>query len=351
MRFEVIRTVADLDRLAPAWNALCDAGNAPMLTRPFWCRPWFAHGGRWRPEVTAVLDGDDLVALAPLQVRKLAGIEIVRFIGHGFGTVSSFVAVPGNARAVAFAWATVLRGGRRFAHLLEYSAPGFSATAVGGCALDVTAADRCLVVDCSSSFDEYLGTRSKKLRENLRRAQRAVDSEGGYVIEVVSSSDRWQDVRREVLEIYNAAEVAQPRQHLFSGVIAGFAEELMTSSAEAGVLRLFVGRLSGRAASFGIAFQAGQALDYWVTRFHPDYAAESVGVLLQRAVIAYGFDHGVRQVDLMLGDGPHKRRWATDHYDTLNVLAASSRPVLALGRRALSGVASLRHRRTALQAF
>jgi CelD/BcsL family acetyltransferase involved in cellulose biosynthesis len=61
-----------------------------------------------------------------------------------------------------------------------------------------------------------------------------------------------------------------------------------------------------------------------------------------REVVELGFREGFEQVDLLLGDQAHKRRWSTGSYDTLRVLAASNRTMLLTGRATLAAAAGVR---------
>jgi CelD/BcsL family acetyltransferase involved in cellulose biosynthesis len=338
----VARSVDELRRLAPAWDALADDVGAPLFSRPFWCIPWATHMRAGRPEVVVLTEGDELMGIAPVSVRSIGGIELVRFLGHGLGAVSSFITRPDDGTARERLWDSVLGGRRRFAQLLELRASDEPGTIAHGWPNDVAAHDSCLVVSCGTSFDAYLAARSKKLRENLRRAERSLPPGRTHRVELITTESRWLEVRGEVMQVFDAAETAQPRQHLLRGALAPFTDDLLATSAAAGRLRLLVGRVDDAPASFGVAFAAGTTLSYWITRFDPTYAAASVGVLMLREIVALGFREGFDRVDLLLGDQAHKRRWSTDSYDTLRVLAASNPALLLTGRAALSAAASVR---------
>jgi CelD/BcsL family acetyltransferase involved in cellulose biosynthesis len=341
----VASSLDELDRLAPQWDALADAVDAPLFSRPFWCIPWARHMRAGAPEVVAVTAGGELTGIAPVSVRSIGGIELVRFLGHGLGTVSSFLTRPEDPTAQDRLWETVLGGRRRFAQLLELRTPEPSRVVPPVWPHRVTPHDVCPTVSCATDFDTYAATLPKKLRENLRRAERSlVDAGQQHTVELVTTADRFREVRPELLEVFDAAEAAQPRQHMLRGPLAAFTDDFLASSAAAGRLRLFVGRVDGAPVSFGIAFAAGTTLSYWVTRFHPGYASASVGVLLLRAIIEHGFKDGFDRVDLLLGDQRHKRRWCTDTYDTLTVLAASNRSVLLAGTASLATAARFRAR-------
>jgi CelD/BcsL family acetyltransferase involved in cellulose biosynthesis len=338
----VARSIDALEKLAPQWDALADAVDAPLFSRPFWCIPWTRHMRAGTPEVNSVTENGELTGVAPLSVRSVGGLELVRFLGHGLGTVSALVTRPEDSVQHEL-WSQILRGRRRFAQLLELRTDDVEHVVSPGWPHAVAPHEVCPTVSCETDFETYLDSRPKKLRENLRRAERALASGGRrHAVELVTTPDRWREVRPEVLSVFDAAEAAQPRHHMFRGPLAAFTDDFVASSATAGRLRLFVGRVDGTPVSFGIAFAAGQTLSYWVTRFDPGFAAASVGVLLLRAVIEHGFREGFARVDLLLGDQGHKRRWSTDSYETFTVLAASNRAVLLAGTASLAVAARAR---------
>lgn len=346
MRGAVASTTAELEALAPLWDELADAAAAPALARPFWCLPWARHLGAWRPMVHTVHDGGQLVGLLPLQGRSLGGMELLRFLGHGLGTVTGPVVAPGRPAVAQSLWNAALGGPVRLAQLLELRAHGPGLDGLDGHPHVTVGRDRCPVVDCAGTFDDYLATRTKKVRENLRRAERTARSRGrAHAVETVATPERWTAVRHEILHVWDRAEAARPRQHLLRGRFAPFTDDLLASAATAGHLRLLVGRIDGAPVSFGVTFRTGGTLSYWVTRFDPAFAAAAVGVLMLREVIALGFREGCDQVDLLIGDTDLKRRWSTDGYETVSVIVGSSVSVLAAGRVALVAVARARSSR------
>ena len=341
-RTAVARDMADLDRLSPAWDALADAVDAPLFSRPFWCIPWAQHLRAGHPSVAARFDGTELTGVAPLATRSIGGIELVRFLGHGFGTVTGLVHDPRDRASSDDLWSTMLAGRRRFAQLLELRGDDTAAAGPADWPHEASPHDVCLTVDCTTTYDTYMRSRPKKLRQNLRRAERAALADPPHTVELVTTLDRWLAVRREVIEIFDAAEGARPRLHLFRGPLGGFTDQLLATSAAAGRLRLFIGRVGDRPMSFGIAFAVRSTLSFWVTRFDPRGADGSVGVRLLKSVIEHGFREGFDCVDLLLGDQPHKRRWSTHSYGTLTVTAASSAPLLGAGRLVLATAAGVR---------
>ncbi len=341
----VATSLDDLAALAPEWDELARSLGAPLFSRPFWCLPWARHLSSGRPHVVAVRDGSDLLGVAPVAIQSAGPVQLVRFLGHGLGAVTSFLHPSDRPDVAESLWAAVLGDRRRFAQLLEQRAPRSGPVVPQHWPARVQPRDTCLTVACSGDIETYLQTRPKKLRENLRRAERALAADDhSHEIELVTDAGRWREVRPEAIRVFDAAEAAQPRQPMFGGPFAGFTDDFLLTSAETGRLRLFLGRVDGEAVSLGIAFVVDGTLSYWITRFDPRFAHASVGVLLLRGIIAHGFEAGLDQVDLLLGDQGHKRRWSTGSYDTLTVLTASHPGVLRLGAAALTAAERVRRR-------
>lgn len=339
-----IHDLEALTRLAPAWDELADAVDAPLFSRPFYCIPWARHMTSGRPAVVARFEGGELAGVTPTSRRSVAGLELIRFLGHGLGTVTAFVTAADDDPGREELWAALLGGRRQFAQLLELRPPEGVDCRPKGFPSRAQPRDVCLTIDCAPGLDAYMATRSKKLRENLRRAERSLAAGGRrHEVELVTTADRWRAVRAEVDHVFTLAETANPRQHLLAGPLAAFTDDFLTGSADAGRLRLFIGRVDADPVSIGIAFRCGSTLSYWITRFDPDFAAHSAGILLLRSIVEHGFASECSQIDLLLGDQAHKGRWSTDAYPTLTVEAGANQAVLQAGTTTL-GAATLARR-------
>ena len=334
----VVTDEAELTELAPAWDALADAAGAAAAAHAFWCLPWWRHLGRGRPTVAIVEDAGDLIALAPLHERRLAGLPVSRFLGHGLGAVSELLVAPGRESSAARAWDAVLRCGGRL-ELLEYRADaeaGLGALLAGPWATRVAARNRCPFIALEGSLDAYLSGRRKKLRQTLRRAGERLAEEGlDHSLEVVTDAARLDAVLPQVQALHDRAEEAAPRGRALAGRLAPFTREALAAAAGLGRLRLFVGRLGDRPVSFDVAFATGGSLELWLGRFDPEFRRFAPGHLALREIVRCGFEEGFRRVDLGLGDDQYKRMWCDHGYDTLEVAAARTPRGLALTRAAL----------------
>lgn len=350
LRVHVLTSPREWVRIEADWHGLAEASGARTPAGPLWCIPWLSGLSSGHPVVVAAFSGGSLVAIVPLHERRLAGLRVVRFIGHGLGAVSEMLVAPGWERAADECWARLLGGGPRYLQLLEYRSGGGGLEALvrSGAQVVIRERDACPIVRLGDhTLDSFLSSRPKGLRRTLRRAdERLVEEHHHHKIEVIRDPDRLASVLPEVVTVYDAAERQVPRQHLLARPWTGFTTSLLSGAARHGRLRLFLGRIDGRPASFDVGLVTGGRLELWVGRYHPMYARFSPGHLSMRTIVGHAVAEALSEIDMGLGDDPYKRRWTDDRYSTVEATAASSPAALRLGagilasRRRLRSVAS-----------
>lgn len=340
----VLRTLDDLEGVRPAWQALADAVGAGLFVRPAWCEPWWRHQGKGELHVVVATDGPDLVGLAPFHRRSVGPLRVLRFLGHGLGPISGLLLAPGREPEAARAiWREVLRDRRAFLELLDHRAdlPGLDELRAEAGRVVVEDREVCPVIDPGDDVAAYLAGRSKNLRRTLRKGDEALAEAGGpLVMELATPTDEVVD---EVARLYAAAERENPRLDVFDARHGPFTRELLAAAERDGRLRLFVGRVDGRAATVDLGFRTGDAVGLWAGRYDPADRAWSPGHLALREIVRLSAAEGA-SVDLLLGDAQYKRMWATGEYGTSTVTAAASPLVHAAGVRILAATDAIRRR-------
>ena len=121
MRAELVEDIEALAAYSNPWDALAVECARPYCC-PAWLLPWWRHaapvGARLRTVV--VLDGEQLVAIAPLYASRGVGLDIHRLLGRGASLGVEPLAREGaeeeSARLIASALAGSLRRPRSRGH-------------------------------------------------------------------------------------------------------------------------------------------------------------------------------------------------------------------------------------------
>ena len=179
----VLRDTEDFAALEEEWAELY--GRCPSAT-PFqswaWLYSWWEHyGGDYELRLIAVREGDLLVGLAPLMLRRGPGFGRLLLVGTGSTDYLDVLAREGWEREVAEAGARALEGmdGWRVADLQELR-PGAVAWALhrgwSGSKIRIWQ-NNCVMTDLKP-WDEQLGSLSKNLRKMARRSIRRMEGDG-----------------------------------------------------------------------------------------------------------------------------------------------------------------------------
>ena len=337
LHVEVIETMEAAEAIAPSWDALAAASGATFSSRPAYGIAWYRHLGKGRLSVVTAHRGERLVAVGALHLRSVAGVEVVRWLGHGLGTVGELVVDRGDREAATAVWEAVT-GPRRVLDLVEYRHGGEGLAALRRSAdwdTHLVVHDLCPVVGLTGvqSIEEL---HRQALRKMLGRARRRLDNElSALCSTAVTGRAELDEILPEVTTLYARAEAANARLDLMASPWRAFTVELLRASAEAGRLVIMTGRIQGRLVCFDIGFIDGRRLSVWAGRFDPDLRRFSLGHLNLDAMLRWAIDHEMSVVDLLIGDTEYKRRWATSSYDTVAVVAAT--PGRLLPARALLG--------------
>ena len=351
---EVIDDLAAAESLAPEWDALADAIGAGPLVRSAYCLSWWRGMGPGRLQVATVRDGDRLVALAPLHARRVGPVEVLRWLGHGLGTVSEALVLPEREDAARLLWERVA-GPRRVLDLVESraAAPALAPLV----ALDrqrrrttVEPRDACPVIDLEGDGLEHVRRPgSKNLRKVLKRADAALADAGRtFSVEVALDVDLFDKLLPDIRTAFDVAEAAKPRQHLLEPPYEAFVLPYLREEIARGQAVALVGYLDDQPITFLLAMitPVTSTLSLWISRYVPDSEQFSPGHLLLRSTFQWAAGHGLTRVDQLLGVSQTKRQWSSDTYETVDVRhgSASSIALLDGATRAAEKVGDLRAR-------
>lgn len=344
---EIIRDLDHARAIAPEWEELAEACATGPFARPSYSLAWWQHLGEGRLLLAVVREGGRLVALAPLHERRLGPVWLARWLGHGLGTVTEALLRPGHDAAAAELWASIAAP-RRVLQLIECRSGSRALPALEvapGRRTRVSVRDLCPVVDLGEDRRPFLeGPERRRLRRTLSVARRRLDDDGiVHRVEVADDLDAFETLLPAITSVFDSAEEKRSRQHLLREPWGDFTRAYLREAVAADQAMAFVGYFDDQPVSFDLVLLADHTMHSWITRFDPATASHSPGHLLRSAIMDRAVADGRRRVDLLLGEGVHKRLWATGDYDTLEVMSGAPAS-LALATSALRAAEELKRR-------
>lgn len=321
---DTVTSVDDAQVLAPEWHALAGSVSAQPFATPGMAIPWWRHLGRGSLHIVTVRNPSGaLVGLAPFHRRRIAGVDLIRPLGHGLGAVAGFLQAPIKADVGRLLVDGLLADG---------SVPGIQATDLRlddpvlrdsrrRDDLDVRAVlhDECPIIDVdgiTGASDFLAGSGRAGLRKSLARADRELAASSVEVAAATTPDELVQAFERSG-PVYDAAEADRPRLHLGDEPHRSFLLEALDDLGKRDQATYLTLLVDGEPVAFDLHVRIGSIVYAVLGRFHPAHAAISPGHLLLRDAVDRFAGSDVNRIDLQLGGDNYKTRWATGSVDTV----------------------------------
>ncbi len=344
----LVTLTEDLDALQTEWLTLFDSD--PVAT-PFssfqwasaWCRHWSDGGSPW---VLAVHEGERLVGLAPMMLRRRGPLRLLNGLGVGVGNYWDVLAAPDDRERVLAAVAAALRQRSSewdafFMDKLPEEATTEIALREAGLSLDHPTRWKSPRIELPETFDDYLAGLSKNRRGQIRRNLRVVDN-GELTIQAVSGEselreaiDRWQVLRTEW---WAKRERAMQPEHGSERFLA-FTQEAIAAMVPCGLAAVWEVRYHNEIIGITIDFLDESTCYYWLWGFDSRFEELRPGHTLIAYGIRWSIQTGRRYYDLMIGDETYKDDYAPTDRAVISMTVGNHRP----RSRVALGVSRLRH--------
>jgi CelD/BcsL family acetyltransferase involved in cellulose biosynthesis len=307
-----------IDALAPAYELLGDERHPGAVFRSFaWQAVWCRHFGAGRAlHALLVRDGDALIGLLPLYRAPTALGPELRLVGDGVvgSDYLGPICRPGDEAKVAAACAAALARAPRVDLRGLSDADPLARVLLSSARAEKSAGAPCPFVRVDGSFERYLAARPLGTGAQLRRRRRWLSERPGYRFEAHADAGAVACALEPFFALHAARWALDERgsQAIDTPAVAAFHRDAARALAERGWARLYLLCVEGapRAALYG--FSCGGRLVYYQSGHDPQWRRRSVGSVLLGLVLERAFADGLREVDLLHGDEPYKRRWATD---------------------------------------
>jgi CelD/BcsL family acetyltransferase involved in cellulose biosynthesis len=289
--------------LAPTWDAFVDVSPRPS---PFLCSWWLEAVAAGTPTFVLVFDGDELIGGAPFVEDRRRGVRRYRLATAGSEHGLDLVAAPGRIDAVADevgAWLN--RPGNRIVDLSGVRADNALASCAP-CTARVDTLETAPWFDVPPTLEDYLASRRKKFRQEIRRTGRRFD-EMGARYQLVDTDETEQ----AIATLERLHDQRWDRRSLFRVYFAQFEAAALAGAARAEV-RFHEMEVEGEViASLATIEHRGTCYFFQVGR-NPDPRWSNVGTVLYARVVERACSEGFRKIDLCYGESPSKLLWADD---------------------------------------
>jgi CelD/BcsL family acetyltransferase involved in cellulose biosynthesis len=167
----------------------------------------------------------------------------------------------------------------------------------------------CFYINLHASYDDYLASRSKNLRKDLRSHERRARRDGLAVMAL--SPDGFSPERLpEVFLSLNLARF-QEKASLQNPARQAFVRAAFPELFRQGCLKPFVLAAGGEVIAIDICFTGPRSLCTWNGGFLPEAEEYSPGTLIVAEQLRQSFALGLEEYDWLRGPESYKARWAT----------------------------------------
>lgn len=306
-----LERLADLGPLRGDWTRLAERAENVFGTWE-WADAWNRHlgaGARLELGVARAADGG-VVAILPLFEARRTPFRLLRFLGAGPSDQLGPICAPEDrwtaAKAMARFLASALRGGGIFIGERVLGTEGLGGQ-LGGVLLR-SGPSPVLPVG-GRSFDDFLGSRSRNFREQVRRRERRVAREHRLVYRLTEDPVQLEADMDTLIRLHYA-RWRDHESNALSGARASFHRDFSARALAHGWLRLWTMELDRRAVAAWYGFRFAGVETYYQAGRDPALDHLNVGFVLLSHAIRSAFDDGMREFRFGHGDEAYKNRFA-----------------------------------------
>jgi CelD/BcsL family acetyltransferase involved in cellulose biosynthesis len=297
------------------WDALVERLPLPS---PFLRSWWLEHTAGPNPRFLLVLDGDALLGGLALEEDRWFGVARLRVMGAGALCPDHLdvVALRGRDEDVLAALATWLR--RPGSRLLDLQgvAAGARVAAVLPGRVRREVVDVAPWTPLPGDPDDWLRARSRNFRSNLRKAANRLGRESA-TYRVTRGAP--VDAALAALEHLHAARWGVRSRFLAAYERFAAAGRVGAAHGELAFHELVVG---GTVVAATGSFEVAGRVSLYQSGWLPAHRWRNASTLLLAKVIEDACQRGFTEVDLLRGDEPYKRRFASATRELLRLRAA-----------------------------
>lgn len=350
LRAEVIDEAAAISGLEESWRSFAEKSGNAFVT-PEWYSAFIeVYGDSASPAIGVTRSADGTITgVLPFITEGSRGRRL-RFGGANLGDL--FHPLPSeDADALAVCAAELGRGHLKTLVLdnVESGAEWPEVLRAAGERRLVSRAYRDAVspfIDLRAfgSWDDYLASRSKNARSQLRRYGRRLNEEHDVSFRKTDRAETLGEDLDTFFRLHLARWADRGGSSSDSARVRAFHERFAGTALARGWLRLWFLEIAGEPVAAWYGWSLGGKYAYYLAGFDPEWAEQRVGHVLLCHTIAAAIEEGAEEYDMLLGDESYKSRFSTDErrlqtliltpaYSPQGVAAAAEVSLWSLSRR------------------
>lgn len=313
VRVDQITTEAEIERLAPEWQALWRRiPDATPFQSPEWLMSWWGCFGNAAPSVMAAHEGDRLIGLLPLYLLDEPGCR--KLLPFGVSLSDYLDALidpryPGLGTTLLESLNAVLGWDECYLPDLPLGGALVDARCPSALSEDRSDGETCPVLRLPSAVERLCEVVPQKTLRYVRRARRRTASIGNVTVTRAENSS----IEAYMGELFRLHERRWQRTSglgvCADPIVRGFHLSAANRLADAGMLRLYLLRLGNSPVAAYYGFIAKRSAYAYLSGFDPDSAELRPGAQIIRHAIEDAIREGVQEFHFLRGGEAYKYSW------------------------------------------
>jgi CelD/BcsL family acetyltransferase involved in cellulose biosynthesis len=311
-QFTLIDSLERLKSLEAPWRELAQRARAIPFQWYEWHEAWLTTmgaAGRSRPHIVAMWEGERLVAVMPLAVRRARRMRLLEWSAADVTDYCDALIDPELERKFALAkmWHFVKsHGGFDIARLSNLRDDATAAQLVNGGSHTLSETTRFTLTVTWKNSSAWLKSLSSKARQDIGRRMRRLH-DNGVTFRICAAIDPWEPTLEALIEQKRAISKQKGYRSILDAVGGPeFLRKITSVLHERRVLQLSSLRNRSRFTACHIGFSANGVFYSYLTSYDPALPDHSPGQTLLAQVVMWCCDNKVREIDFMTGGDEHK---------------------------------------------
>jgi CelD/BcsL family acetyltransferase involved in cellulose biosynthesis len=326
-----IEEPAELEALAPEWDALAELDPTPFSLSAWYLAWWDGYGAGRRPRVCTVWDGPELVALLPLcehggRLEAMANEEsaVVRPLARNAGALRLLADAAACQRYDLLEIRRLPEGDDGLDAL---AAAARSAGRLSIVEPDITSP----IVDTTGTLEEYRSATRSKWHKNLRRLYRKLQRDHDGRLRLIEAPADLDSELAAGFEVESSGWKLEAGSAILSRPEnEAYYRSLGRRFHDRGELRVSSISVDGRMIAWDLGILRRNRLYSPKSGYLEDFKQLGPGLILELAMIERCFELGIEAHELLGADDEYKLRFSTSERRHRYFRAYSRRPAQAV---------------------